>query len=74
MFFTIAKIAKFSKIKVYVNHQNRSLYNSFDAKSKLKIDVSDYPIGCTVSAGNIDMLSTERFLTFKRERFITKHN
>ena len=26
------------------------------------------------SAGNIDMLSTERFLTFKKERFITKHN
>ena len=28
----------------FPRHQNRSLYNSFDAKSKLKIDVSDYPI------------------------------
>ena len=57
--------------------QNRSLHNSFDAKgtmkSRLKIDVSDYPIWCIVSAGNVDMLSTERFLTFKKERFITKH-
>ena len=43
-FFKIAKIAKFSKNKVYVNHQNRSLHNSFDAKSKLKIGLSDYPI------------------------------
>ena len=49
-FFKIAKIAKFSKNKAYVNHQNRSLHDSFDAKSKLKIDVSDYPIWCTVSA------------------------
>ena len=43
-FANFFKIAKFSKNKLYVNHQNRSLHNSFDAKSKLKIDVSDYPI------------------------------
>ena len=70
----VLNFAKFSKNKVYFNHQNRSLHNSFDAKSKLKMDVSDYPISCTVSARNIDMLSTERFLTFKKERFITTHN
>ena len=42
-FFKIATIAKFGKNKIYVNHQNRSLHNSFDAKStmksRLKIDV-----------------------------------
>ena len=42
VFFKIAKIAKFSKNKAYVNHQNRSLQDlfAFDAKSKLKVFLS----------------------------------
>ena len=45
----------------------------FDVKSSLKIDVYISSYLVYSSAQNIDMLSTERFFTFKKERFITVH-
>ena len=51
-----------------------SPHNLFDVKSSLKIDVYISSYLVYSSAQNIDTLSTERFFTFKKERFITTYS
>ena len=64
----IWKMANFKllgKVKLPLIKSVRSLY--ILARLMLKLMSTNHPIGCTVAAGNIDMLSTEGFLPSERK-------